>query len=339
MATLKTKFSVGLFLIIGMAAVIVGIIWLGMSNYLEKGRYYVAYFDESVQGLDKDSPVKYRGVRIGRVSSIDVAPDERLIEVVLKIESDIEPQKENEDIVAQLKSVGITGLMFIELERKQNGEKDISPAIGFEPPHPVIPTRPSDISKLFQGIEDAFDTFRSIDTKAISQQLISMLGKVNTTIDDMQMESLSAELRTTIKGLQTVLDPEKVNRLVTSLQQTSDSINRIAANADGGINEIRDTISALDNAVNAGGHDLTRMTKEVKAAAEQIKTTMATASSLLDSTDLQVDTLNRQVLLTLTRIDQAGETLTRFLDRLSNQPSQVVFGAPVPDKPRIGISE
>ena len=141
MATLKTKFSVGLFLIIGMAVAIVAIIWLGMSNYLEKGRFYVAYFDESVQGLDKDSPVKYRGVHIGRVFHIGVAPDDRLIEVVLKIESDIQPQHEHKNIVAQLKSVGITGLMFIELEHRKPGETDLSPSISFKPPYPVVPTR------------------------------------------------------------------------------------------------------------------------------------------------------------------------------------------------------
>jgi hypothetical protein len=71
----------------------------------------VTYFDESVQGLDKDSPVKYRGVSIGRVENINVAPDAALIQVVLKIESGLESGID--DIVARLKSVGITGIMFV----------------------------------------------------------------------------------------------------------------------------------------------------------------------------------------------------------------------------------
>ena len=68
MATLKTKFMVGLFVVTGFSFAVVAVVWLGMSNYFEKGQYYVAYFDESVQGLDKDSPVKYRGVTIGSVN-------------------------------------------------------------------------------------------------------------------------------------------------------------------------------------------------------------------------------------------------------------------------------
>jgi len=53
MATIKTKLMVGIFVLLGFTLATVSIIWLGMSNYFEKGLYYVAYFDESVQGLDK----------------------------------------------------------------------------------------------------------------------------------------------------------------------------------------------------------------------------------------------------------------------------------------------
>ena len=45
MASIKTKFTVGLFVAIGLAIAIVAIIWLGMSNYLQKGQFYSAYFD------------------------------------------------------------------------------------------------------------------------------------------------------------------------------------------------------------------------------------------------------------------------------------------------------
>ncbi|MBU1398714.1 MAG: MCE family protein, partial [Proteobacteria bacterium] len=106
MASIKTKFSVGIFVMLGLFVAFIAIIWLGMSHFFEQGQLYSAYFDDSVQGLAKDSPVKYRGVTIGRVADILVAPDAKLIEVILKIETDMKPDK---NIVAQLKSVGITG--------------------------------------------------------------------------------------------------------------------------------------------------------------------------------------------------------------------------------------
>ena len=116
MTSEKTKFIVGLFLVGGTGIILLAVIWLGTSRYLEEGQYYVTYFNESVQGLDKDSPVKYRGVSIGRVLKITVAPDSKLIKVILKIES---RQPLGSNLVAQLKLVGITGSLFVELDQKR----------------------------------------------------------------------------------------------------------------------------------------------------------------------------------------------------------------------------
>jgi phospholipid/cholesterol/gamma-HCH transport system substrate-binding protein len=332
MATLKTKFSVGLFLIIGIAVIIVSVIWLGLSNYLERGRLFVAYFNESVQGLDVDSPVKYRGVHIGRVHTIGVAPDGNLIEVVLKIESDIKPDGDTDNLVAQLKSVGITGLMFLELEQK-DGDAEAYPPLSFEPQYPVIDTRPSEISKFFQGIEGIFTMFRSLDADTISNQLTSILKKVNKTIDDARLDELAVEMHTAVKSFQDLVKTEKVNRLLASLEKTSGNLNAMAVNADGGITEIRATVDRLGEVIDNSGGDMEGITADLKASTMEIKHAMQTATALLENTDRQVDTIQRQVLVTLSRIDRAADTLNRFLDQLANQPSQVIFSAPAVEKP------
>ncbi len=46
---------------LGLVIIVVAIIWVGATKYFEKGNKYVSYFDESVQGLQQDSIVKYRG--------------------------------------------------------------------------------------------------------------------------------------------------------------------------------------------------------------------------------------------------------------------------------------
>ena len=87
MASIKTKLTVGIFVIIGFSIAAVALLWFGFYTQIKKGQFYIAYFDESIQGLNKDSPVKYRGVSVGRVDSVGVAPDSTLIQVILKIET------------------------------------------------------------------------------------------------------------------------------------------------------------------------------------------------------------------------------------------------------------
>jgi len=88
---------------------------VGASKYFEKERPGLTYFDESVQGLQVDSAVKYRGVEVGRVERIRVAPDHRLIEVVMKIDPRGRLERE---YVAQLKTAGITGIVLLSSTAK-----------------------------------------------------------------------------------------------------------------------------------------------------------------------------------------------------------------------------
>ena len=164
----KAKFFVGLFIAAGISLAVVAIILLGMNRFLEKGQFYAVYFDESVQGLKPDSPVKYRGVAIGHIERISLAPDSRLIEVILKIESDTRLE---ENMVAQQKVVGITGSKFIELDRQKDEAENLYPKLDFPTEYPVLASRPSNISELFRGIDDIVQKLNSLDIVGISDHL------------------------------------------------------------------------------------------------------------------------------------------------------------------------
>ena len=145
MAKQRTNLLIGIFVTLGVLLGVVAIIWVGATSYFQKGETYISYFDESVQGVQKDSAVKFRGVDVGRVEDIRVAPDNRLIGVVMKINMRGELPRNG---VAQLKAAGITGIMFVELDLKKPGEPDLSPKIDFPSEYPIIPTRPSEIQRL-----------------------------------------------------------------------------------------------------------------------------------------------------------------------------------------------
>lgn len=333
MASVKTTFSVGLFLICGLTMVVLAVIWLGMSNYLKNGSYYAAYFDESVQGLDKDSPVKYRGVRIGRVSAISVAPDGELIEVILEIETDFNPHEAGQSIVAKLKAVGITGLMFIELEQLAGRAPDVAPPFSFEPPHGVIPTRTSEIAKLFKGIEDIIALFRSLDADAISKQITSALTSLNTAINQAELETLVADVRTAVGHVQELVRPEPYRRMVSEIQKAAGSFDAMSTNADSGVDDIRRTVAHLDGVITTSGRDVNLITAQLKDSAREITIAVQAAHGLLTHTDQQVNQLQRQLTATLDRLELATATLNRFLDQVANQPSRLVFSGPQPDKP------
>ena len=316
MASIKTKFTVGLFVIIGLAIVVVTIIWLGKSHYLEEGQYYIAYFDESVQGLAKDSPVKYRGVSIGRVDNIVVAPDATLIKVILKIESSLKPEDHYEDIVAELKSVGITGIMFIELERKKDDEPDLSPEINFPSEYPVIATKPSNISKIIKGIDNVLNQINALDLQEITARFKTTLDTINKTVEDSQIKKISSDIRSSL---------DKVEIMLESFSHAGSSFDNFAKNAD-------KTVSGIDNFVEENKKEFTEAVSNFKHTMKHANILMGNGSKLVKNADVKLSILQRQLFITLQNLEKASYNMNRLLELISDQPSQIIFGEPPSEK-------
>ena len=186
-----SNFMIGLFVTLGVIMGVAAVIWLGAAQYFQKGARYVTYFDESVQGLSADSSVKYRGVEVGRVEQIGVAPDNVLIEVVMKIDMEDELAR---DTVAQLRAVGITGLVFIELNRPVVDASDRTVTIDFDAPYPVIPSIPSEISRIFSTIDEVIQRIHTIDLRDTIEGLHSIVTSVKTAVGDGKMERIGENL-------------------------------------------------------------------------------------------------------------------------------------------------
>jgi phospholipid/cholesterol/gamma-HCH transport system substrate-binding protein len=313
MPSQRTKFIVGLFLSGGIGLVLVAIIWLGTTRYLEKGRYYVTYFNESVQGLDKDSPVKYRGVPIGRVVEIGVAPDSKLIKVVLKIESG---QTLGPDIVAQLKVVGITGAMFVELDQKKPGEPDRSPKLTFPSKYPIVASKPSEIAELLRGVDEIINNLKSFDMAGISDRVKMNLDKIEMAIVDLNMKGLSKRAETSLDSFNRILDNQKWDRILASANASVERADNLLSQMQGITAESRGKIlAALD---------------DFKKAMENANVVLEKGTVLLSNTDSTLFSLRQHLLVTAQNMERTSENLNHLSEVLANQPSQLLFGEPPP---------
>lgn len=313
-ASIKTKLMVGIFVLIGFAVATTAVIWLGMSSYFEKGLRYVAYFDESVQGLDKDSPVKYRGVPIGRVESIKVAPDATLIEVVMQIEEGLKPEEHRGDVVAQLKSIGITGIMFVEIERKKANEPDLAPPINFSAKYPVIATKPSGIKKLLQGIDDVVNQFKALNFGSISSKLEAILDTTNRAVKDLQLKRLSSDMRSSL---------DKVKKTMESVEKTNTSFNTLVDNTNR-------TVSSIYSVVAENKKGIAEVISGLRRSMKNADRLLANGAALVKDTEEGLYSFQQQLNISLQNLENATGELNSLLKRVSDQPSQLIFGEPPP---------
>ena len=85
---LKNEALVGAVVLAGIIVALVGAVWLSGQSFGTEEREVRAVFTE-VGVLAEGSPVKYRGVRVGRVTKIDLAPRGNGVLVTLSIEEGV----------------------------------------------------------------------------------------------------------------------------------------------------------------------------------------------------------------------------------------------------------
>lgn len=249
------RFVVGLFTLLGFILALVAIIWVGASHYFEKGRTYVSFFDESVQGLQRDSTVKYRGVDVGRVVDIRVAPDNRLIAVVMRIDM---REDVTQKLAAQLQLAGITGIVFVNLDLQRPEDKDRYPKITFPTEYPVIPSRPSEVTKIMESVNVVVSKFGEIDTRGVLDQVKATAAQIEIFFRGERMEAILKKVEATLGNLQSItsrvdklLAEGKVDRVFTESADTLKEVRLFAVNLKKEIDELnlRETVARVNSLV------------------------------------------------------------------------------------------
>ncbi len=329
MASQRAKFTVGLFITCGIGVALLAFIWLGMSRFFEKGQYYAVYFNESVQGLEVDSIVKYRGVAVGRVESIEVAPDSRLIQVILKIETG---QRLTKEFVAQLKSVGITGSMFVDLDRKKKGEPDQSPAINFPTKYPVISSKPSNITVLLRGIDDVLNQIRALDLEGISGKVKLTLDNINHVIADANVKGISNNLELSLLEIRHLLDRGRWDRIIASVGDSTRSLGDILEEAETSIGHVERTLARVENITAEKEETIKDGLEDFRRAMESANLLLESGTALVSGTNDSVYQLRQQLLTVVQNLERASENLNRLIEDIAVQPSQLIFGEPPPPR-------
>jgi phospholipid/cholesterol/gamma-HCH transport system substrate-binding protein len=287
----RRYFVVGLFVTLAFLIAAFTIVWINASKYFEKGAVYVTFFNESVQGLSKDSEVKYQGVSVGRVKDIRIAPDNKTVAVYMTINlRDDLPKK----VVAQLNMAGITGLMFVNLVPRMPGEPDLSPKVTFATEYPVIPSKPSEISQILTGVKDVVESIKNADLGATIKEIREAAAGIKNLSEEKNLKSALAKADSAMGYLRDAL--KRVNKPI----------------AEGKLDSI---LAYTHKAVKGASTLMGNLNSNVSAS--KIPDTVKKARLTLDDARSLLDKLKR-----------TSATLDMFLERLYQRPPDLLFGKP-----------
>lgn len=282
---------VGLFVVVLATALIGAVLWLGSGkSYRTQYDVYQIYMNESVSGLNLNAPVRYRGVEVGRVQNIALAPGN--VEQVLLTLGIVHGTPIKTDTVALLQTHGLTGLTFIELTGGSRDAAELEKGPGEA--YPVIKTGPSLMRRLDTSVS------------ALLANLNATSENINALLDEQNRRSVR----------HTLADLESIAHTLAARQKTIDAGISDAARTMRNTAHFTDELPArIARSADAFDH----MADELARTGQSARTTLQSTQRFTDETLPEIHQLAEE-------LRDLTASLRRLSGELEQDPSALLQG-------------
>ncbi len=326
METRASHVLIGGFVLLVIVGLFAFVIWLARVQIDREFARYDIYFEGSVAGLGIGGDVSYRGIRVGTVISITVNPDDpSRVRVIAEIGSDTLIREGDQ---ASLQLQGITGVAFVNIEGA-TAEKPLIVAKADEP-RPVIPSKPSQIEKLFQGAPELIN------------RGIILTERASELFDEENQRLVTAILRD-VSALADSLASrrQKIERIIDALDQSSDDV----AGAAKAVREITEKVAVLVDDVSATlavargtlagadqlmTEDVGRLIDDVRKTTRSVDRLVVAAEGILTDNREPLRTFSAEGLSEFSRVITEARLLvaglSRVTERLEADGARFLFG-------------
>ncbi len=323
MITRSEKIRLGVFVMVALLlllALLAAVV--GSTLFADRDRYEIRY-DISVSGLEVGAPVKYNGVRVGRVERIWIDPD-RVSQTMVAISLQKgTPVKENTRAVLNVQ--GITGLRFIELA----GGTSVASTL---PPGSTIKAGTSVVDMLTGQAETL-----SIKAELLINQMLQLTGDENRALVGDVLERAGSLMNTLDSTLAANADKlgemiDNLNRASARLsaaleeirlaaKETRDAVASIRRRAEG-VLDYRRVAAVLDDARAAIGDVRARLSKsEIGQVTQALNRLAIRTESLVEKVELVVSRSRQDLRASMRYLAETTENLRDFSRLIREDPS------------------
>jgi phospholipid/cholesterol/gamma-HCH transport system substrate-binding protein len=267
---------VGIFVLSGIFLLIISIAWLSHNLVENEQKKYLIFFEkQTLDGLQKDSPVTMKGIKIGTVADYKIS-DENIqkVKVLINVEADV-PIKT--DSRAVIKRNLLTGIAKVDIIGGTQNSKLISKE---NEELPVIPEEVTQLEKIadsasavVEQIENSLSRINLIlsDKNIINiENSFSSISNVSAELDKMIpqfskiAENFSDISTTTNNFSKKHFDESSENSFITRSSRIIDNLEQITSNLKKMSEETTPTIRSSSRSIQGIEEDLAEISKSIK---------------------------------------------------------------------------
>ncbi len=340
-------FKLGLFVILAFGLGAAFLIAFGAGKFFKTETLGETYFDESVQGLDIGSEVKYKGVKIGTVKTITTPtklyniPSNYVLVTFSLSEHCYVGQTGETSLIRIQKAItqglsihlafkGLTGAAYLETD--YSGRRKTPLDISWQPANLYVPSRKSSMKRLGDALNELLDNLSVVKLSDITLELKSLLqtlhqkaSGLNTTKISSQTEKLLKEIRATNRTLSNTLSSKEFTQLIADAQGSFTGLKTIVENAKQPIdNTLKNFETAAGNTKNMTNNLEASLGANLETMLESLN---KTAKMLENMVWLNGDTVQRAI----GNFEDTSDNLKQLSIELKKYPGRLLFERP-PEK-------
>lgn len=318
-------FKIGLFVLSAAVIAVVSLLILGAGTLFQPKFYAETYFEESVQGLDIGSPIKFRGVQVGKVKEITLVgvkykTEKRYVLVRVSLLSkafgaitaaEIEELVKTEvekGLRVKLAFQGVTGAAYLEADYLDEERARWLP-IDWQPEYAYIPSTPSTITRYTEAIDKIVKNIEQADIEALVAGIEKALSGLNRTTEEARIGEIS----------------DQAIPLLTELRATNQKLFGLMTQAEGPLGQFFEELPETVHSLNRLTARLNDLAEELPAHAKPLGKTLRRLNGLLTAEQQNIQE-------TLRNFHQVSENLRELSENAREYPSQIIFGEPPPPR-------
>ena len=231
---------IGAFVSLSVVLLVAMVLFFGSAGFLGRNVRFILFFDQSVNGLEVGSPVKFRGVPVGSVERIQIRvegqdPDSRAIPVVIKINrsrleedlgastSSFQPETIQDSVarglVAQLAIESlITGQLFVEFsfepEKTQSFRSHLTEANGML----EIPTLGSPLDQITQDMVELISKVSAVDLGRLSENVNVALENLALVLQGVDSQGISESVMYAANQVTALVDSDEFEQSLAAMR-------------------------------------------------------------------------------------------------------------------------
>jgi paraquat-inducible protein B len=306
-------FQIGLFVTAGLLLLAGVLITFGAGKFFEPRLTFETYLSSSVSGIDVGSPVRFRGVNIGKVTQVtfvfneypdaDRSGEYNFVILVMEVTKAVFPQMfelenlntvieraVNKGLRARIEPQGITGLNYVEMDFLSPTE---FPAleIDWKPRNYYIPSAPGQLAGILDSI-----------------------NKIMRDIEKLRLGEIETGLRTLLDNLNKAVVEADLGQVSEQIRQFTESAEKLVTDLDKVLEET----------------DLPQISQETQVALQSVTKAVQDLQNILTNIEPATRLNSDDVEATLSNLRIISDNLRVLSGELREDPARLIFSSPPP---------